>query len=353
VGATLALSLLSIALGPAPSASADHVVPRPAVVTGDAVRAEAPEDRFALAGGCYTLQSLASGRWVARAGDGWGATAPDAGAGEAFHLQATDLGRYLLLGAQGDFLAADGGGVTAAAEPSPVADWVVDAAGEGFSLVLPDDDRALTSTPEGELRTDTAPAGTAGHFAFRQRAGCAAWPEVQTNVTGEPLGGSTPWTQTRGYLDGHLHTMAFEFVGGRARCGRPWHPYGVEAALVDCPDHEPAAAARRSSTCCRAPTRCRATTPVGWPTFGYWPKHDSLTPRADLLQVARAALARRPAHDDDAAGRQRGAVQAVPAEEEQLQRDGRRAPAGPAPARVRALHRRAVRRPGRGLAAAS
>ena len=39
-----------------------------------------------------------------------------------------------------------------------------------------------------------------------------------------------------------MHMMAFEFLGGRVHCGRPWHPYGVAYALVDCPDHEPGGA---------------------------------------------------------------------------------------------------------------
>ena len=49
------------------------------------------------------------------------------------------------------------------------------------------------------------------------------------------------WQQeVRGYLDGHTHGMAFEFLGGDVHCGRPWHPYGVAAALKDCPDHQQA-----------------------------------------------------------------------------------------------------------------
>ena len=40
-------------------------------------------------------------------------------------------------------------------------------------------------------------------------------------------------------IDGHMHMMAFEFIGGRIHCGRPWHPYGSPYALTDCPDHYP------------------------------------------------------------------------------------------------------------------
>ncbi len=39
-----------------------------------------------------------------------------------------------------------------------------------------------------------------------------------------------------------MHMMAFEFLGGRAHCAKPWDRFGVTVALVDCPDHEPGGA---------------------------------------------------------------------------------------------------------------
>ena len=63
------------------------------------------QDRYALAGGCYGLKSIANGKFAAKTADGaYKAQADQAGA-ERFHLQATDLGRYLLFGKAGDFLA--------------------------------------------------------------------------------------------------------------------------------------------------------------------------------------------------------------------------------------------------------
>ena len=35
-----------------------------------------------------------------------------------------------------------------------------------------------------------------------------------------------------------MHWMAFQYFGGEFRCGRPWHPYGITAALPDCADKE-------------------------------------------------------------------------------------------------------------------
>ena len=114
-------------------------------------------------------------------------------------------------------------------------------------------------------------------FGLELTDGCAAYPEIEVNVDGAVLGGTTSFQEVRGYIDAHLHMMAFEFLGGRARCGRPWHRYGVAYALVDCPDHEPGGhgAVLEGILSKRSPGRGHNTD--GWPTFEGWPMHDSLT----------------------------------------------------------------------------
>ena len=47
----------------------------------------------------------------------------------------------------------------------------------------------------------------------------------------------------KGFLDAHTHISAYDFLGGKFHCGKPWSPYGVTVALQDCPDHEPNGAA--------------------------------------------------------------------------------------------------------------
>ena len=42
----------------------------------------------------------------------------------------------------------------------------------------------------------------------------------------------------KGIVEGHMHWMAYGYFGGKFRCGRPWHPYGIAAALPDCADNE-------------------------------------------------------------------------------------------------------------------
>ncbi len=69
--------------------------------------------------------------------------------------------------------------------------------------------------------------------------------------------------------------MAFEFLGGDVHCGRPWSPWGVTVALVDCPDHRLTGGygAVMEAFLSGRPSH----DPVGWPTFKDWPAPDSLT----------------------------------------------------------------------------
>src|SRR3954452_12276719 len=69
----------------------------------DFARQPSADDRYSLAGGCFTLRSAATGKLVTRAGDTFAANGT---AGEPLHFQAFDLGKYLLYAGKKDFLAA-------------------------------------------------------------------------------------------------------------------------------------------------------------------------------------------------------------------------------------------------------
>ena len=284
-------------------------------------RAETPEDRYAMAGGCYAIRSAADG-YVTRSGEGFAATATTDGDAEPFHFQATDLGRYLLYGSAEDFLAVNEGiagraaygatrstpgatvggltleqtdaaadelarsplneasgrgeSVIAAEEPSDLADWAIDEAGDDtFSITLPETEQALAVSDDGTLVPAASDGGTS--FGFELVEGCASFPEVEINVDGPVMGGQTGFQEVRGFLDAHLHMMAFEFLGGRARCGRPWHRFGVVHALVDCPDHEPGGHGAALEMVLSGGDPVNGHNTDGWPTFEGWPRHDSLT----------------------------------------------------------------------------
>ena len=208
--------------------------PAPELTTASSAqpRARHPQDRYAMAGGCYRLVP----------------------GGEPLTFQATDLGRYLLYDAERRFVAA--GGAKAAA---PGDDTVWRAVREG--------DRTAFTHGGERLRV-------AGRTAFllTRMTGCARYPEAQVNVKGAPFAGVSPFQEVRGYVDAHTHGMAFEFLGGGAHCGKPWDRFGAPYALRDCPDHV-AGVNLLEAFLSSEPYH----DPVGWPTFKDWPAPNSLT----------------------------------------------------------------------------
>jgi len=202
------------------------------------------QNRYELVRGCYELKA-------------GGQTA-----GGPFRMQATELGRYLLYTKDRRFLSATG----EAGEPSEAADWWVEPMGSGFKLRLEDG---------RHLRADLTTGPEPTEFEFAKADGCPEYPEVETNVDGDPTTGLTPYDHVEGFAETHMHTMAFEFLGGSAHCGRPWHRYGAPYALVDCPDHGPDG---RSAVLDQALAgEPRGHSPEGWPSFEGWPSYDSLT----------------------------------------------------------------------------
>jgi microsomal dipeptidase-like Zn-dependent dipeptidase len=202
-------------------------------VPATAPRTKVPHTRYAMANGCYRL------------------------AGQPIYFKPTTLGVYLLYDKQRRFVIAGGG---RAAKPSPATEWTAQMKGDRFAF-----------TNDGKrLRI-----GGTERFALTLTKGCARYPESDIDIHGNPFAGVTPYQEVRGYVDGHTHGMAFEFLGGRVHCGRPWHEYGAPYALVDCPDH----------TLTNGYGAILETffsgeaghDPVGWPTFKDWPAPNSLT----------------------------------------------------------------------------
>ncbi|KAA1400143.1 hypothetical protein [Aeromicrobium ginsengisoli] len=238
-----------------------------------AARATVPQDRYAMAGGCYALQSAKTGKWVVRDGGGYGAKGTSITGALPFHFQATDLGTYLLFGPDKTFLSANILLRPAPLHhPSTMADWTVTKTGSTFTFTLP-----ATKISLGQSSTGALVNGTAAAFNLRLTSGCDAWPEVDVNVTGNPFAGATPYQEVRGYLDAHTHGMAFEFLGGDVHCGRPWHPYGVAYALKDCIDHELTGGSGAVLENFLKGGTIEPHDTVGWPTFKDWPAPDSLT----------------------------------------------------------------------------
>jgi len=233
-------------------------------------------DRYALVHGCYALRT-ADGRYVAQDAVGYAAGTRSVAAATPFRMQATALGRYLLYGPDTSMPATGPlGSVLPTKAPGPAADWTVTpAGGDAFTLTALDGGQALGAGLLGRLGQVAPDAGTA--FTFVPAAGCADFPEVDVDATGGPLKGASPDAPVRGFIDDHIHLGAFEFLGGRFHCGRPWSPYGVTVALTDCPDHQPngAGAVLENFFTNGVPAGTHDT--HGWPSFAGWPRWDSLT----------------------------------------------------------------------------
>jgi microsomal dipeptidase-like Zn-dependent dipeptidase len=258
-----------------------------------AARAEAQahtpsaDNRYTLANGCFALRSEETGQYVRKTGNPlpidpfYDATAASVGNAEKFRMQATALGSYLFYSAAPDFLARNGvlNNTAPANQPSNNTDWTITEDGGAFRVVneagsLLDRDLAvdgagvLTTVPEGS-------GGDAGLFTFEATTGCADYPEIEVNVTGEPRKGPSPDAPVTGLVEGHLHHMAFEFLGGGAHCGRPWHRFGAPSALEDCVDHAATVGCGAILETALSGSTCHAAD--GWPTFSGWPRQEHLT----------------------------------------------------------------------------
>jgi len=206
--------------------------------------------RYSLAGGCYSLRSASSGRIVPGA--------------EHLRMQATTLGSYLLYRPDRTFLAAQGDSVKAAAKPSPTADWSVAEAGKDAFTLSPASEPGRRMRVGGETR-----------FRFRRARGCAVYPEAELNAHGTPWRGKTSYGTVGGYLEGHMHWMTFEYIGGDFHCGKPWDRYGIPYALPDCSSIEGprgSAAPIQNFLNFGAPESPHDTT--GWPKLTEWGAHN-------------------------------------------------------------------------------
>src|SRR4051794_13192020 len=224
--------------------------------------ARADDARYALANGCYALTSHGT------------PVATDVG---PFRMKATALGSYMLYGPKQQFLARMQplGQVGAADAPSDDADWTVDGTTGAFTLTLAASKQQLATSPTGLTLVPAGTAGDAGLFGFAEASGCAEFPESEVGVDGAPSGSPSPWGEISGLLDAHMHWMAFEFLGGRAHCGKPWDRFGITVALVDCPDHSVPGSPGNVLEAALGGKPSHDT--VGWPTFNYWPNYFSET----------------------------------------------------------------------------
>src|SRR5207237_10569519 len=69
---------------------------------------------------------------------------------------------------------------------------------------------------------------------FARTTGCAVFPEAELDATGKPRVNPISYGKVGGLIEGHMHWMTYEYLGGEFHCGKPWDPYGITFALPDC-----------------------------------------------------------------------------------------------------------------------
>lgn len=190
-----------------------------------------------------TCVSVTDGsRWLKASGDGqsydWSATTGDDAA--HFYLKASDLGMYLFYDQERGYLVGANGTLARRTEledglmlfddsfKSP-AEWKLDASGSGFVLKNRQTDEYLGS--DGLA----AEANAAMVVRLEPADGCAEFPEMSEDATGEVVKTRFEDGTLFGFADTHSHILSnFGFGGGGIFYGSPFHRLGVEHALGDC-----------------------------------------------------------------------------------------------------------------------
>ncbi|HUR34301.1 MAG TPA: hypothetical protein VM032_10940, partial [Vicinamibacterales bacterium] len=230
-------------------------------------------DVYQYAGECVTLRDTWSNRQVVRGPRGY---AVQAAPGTPFRMQATALGSYLLYGPDARMPAVrNTGGIGPAPTPDATADWTVADDGSALRLTNVATGQALSVGLFGGLvqssRSDS-------RWRFESAEGCATFPDLGVDVDATPtMLGPGRAAEVAGFIDTHVHPTAFEFLGGRFHCGRPWSRYGVADALRDCPDHGVDGRFALAENLLSTGNLFGTHSSKGWPDFDGWPRHDSLT----------------------------------------------------------------------------
>ncbi len=237
----------------------------------DPAQPKVPSNRYNLFNACYGLKSTANNRWLR----GTTFSGDSLTAGSPFYFKPSSLGHYLIFTRASTFLGGTKSKATVTTtKPGPTVNWTVTQVGAtSFRMFLPG--AGYLAAGSGGAATFAASPNPNTQLTPYRRSGCTPFPEISTNVVGDPSAGVSSFQETRGYIDAHTHGMAFEFLGGKVHCGRPWSPWGVTVALVDCPDHT--ATGGNGALAESFLSGETSHDPVGWPTFKDWPAPRSLT----------------------------------------------------------------------------
>jgi len=281
-----------------------------------------PRTRYSFNNRCFALKSVGADRYVvADTASSFAAQAASIGAAEGFFLKPAALGEYLLYDRAGNVAAA---GAAACLDPAALctqplttatdaARFVLKATGDAtaypatpqfdtepdaalvaawrgfadpqvtstvFTLAALADGQRITAAPDGALGVAAPDDSAAQQFLIEalSDASCAAFPEAESNASGEPFSGKTADDRVLGMADVHVHIASTTFLGG-AFSGVPFHPLGVTHALADCAADHGEGGSRDVVGAFLGGGQAGHDT-AGWPDFPAWPAAHNLTHQA-------------------------------------------------------------------------
>ncbi len=242
--------------------------------TSAALATVSPTDIYKYAGECVTLHDNWSNRYLVQDNSGYSMKFLVRRA-TPLRMQATGLGSYLLYGPDAKMPAAGiFNRIAPIGQAGPRADWLLTDGGAALRLTNVSTGLNLSVTWGGRL---TQNQWSNARWSFELTDGCSTFPEIEINVEGTPFPGPGPGAEVQGFIDAHVHLTAFEFLGGRFHCGRPWSRYGVMEALKDCPDHGVNGAFAIAENLLSNGSLAGSHSNNGWPDFDGWPRYNSLT----------------------------------------------------------------------------
>ncbi|MBM0256408.1 membrane dipeptidase [Micromonospora sp. 4G55] len=227
----------------------------------------------ALDGTCALLRvynGSSSVGYVVRSGAGYGFTSSASGA-TSFQLEATQLGRYEVVGSDGKpAYQSIIGSILAGDSYGDRADFTVAKVGDRYRFTA-----AATGQVMGSFLWSLGAASSSYTVALATATGCYTPPDIDPGVTGTAAPGVDSSGKLVGTIDAHAHVTAAAAFGGQMHCGEAWAPGGVQVALAGCDTH------RSLNVGALFEAIVGGTDPVnspedGWPTFGDWPQRNSL-----------------------------------------------------------------------------
>ncbi len=248
---------------------------------------------YALAQGCYTLQSR-DGNYLVTTDDAYAFTGSSEEQAEAFFLKPTRLGSFLLYDRQGGFFAEDFLNTKRHSKASISSEWKINLLDitNGSSIISTE--HTLISSKLGlrlqvisgkpvlrDTRRFTHPNLDRTPITFTQQPQntCAQFPEASLNATVADAfyQEKDPNDPIVGYADVHTHIGFPKAMGGSAMSGEIFHPYGIEHALHDCAELHGKNGGIDFLEAQNVSGGAGGHNTTGYPDFTYWPNRSTNT----------------------------------------------------------------------------